>query len=148
MARYQGLKTRPPVFWPMLLTMHAGVCALTGRAVKALSLLDEAAQAGGMTPGNVMASDLCRLRAEMLLTLSPENMAEAESLLLRAVDIARNGQAALLELRAATSLGRLYERQGRVEAGRGVLQAAYEKMTEGFTTADVREAEAQLMAYS
>ena len=148
LVRYQVLKTRPPVFWPMLLSMHAGVCAQAGRASEALRLLDEAAAAGGMAPGNVMASDLCRWRAELLLQLSPEKVEEAEGWLRQALDIARKHEARLLELRAAMSLARLYEDQGRAQEGRQVLGEAYEKVTEGFTTADMKEAEALLQAFS
>jgi tetratricopeptide (TPR) repeat protein len=148
MARYQLLKTRPPVFWPMLLSIHAGVCGHTGRTEEGLGLLDEATDAGGMSPGNVMASDLCRLRGELLLALAPENMHEAESWLREALDIARSGEARLLELRAATSLARLYQQQGQVENGRRILEEAYRKITEGFGTADVREAQALLEALS
>ncbi len=148
MAGYQGLKTRPPVFWPMLLSLQVDVFRRTGRAAEALKLIDEAMEAGGGSPGNVLASDLCRLRAELLLELSPENLDEAESWLRKAIEIARDGDARLLGLRAATSLARLYERQGRSDEAREVVAPAYEKMTEGFTTADVREAEALLREYS
>ncbi len=141
---YQGLKSRPPVFWPMLLSLHVGVYGRIGKAAEGIALLDEATQAGGVNPGNVLASDLYRLRAELLLDLSKENADEAETCLGRALDIARQGGARLLELRAATSLGRLYERQGRRNEARAVLAKAYDTMTEGFTTADVKEAEALL----
>ncbi|MCG6957118.1 MAG: AAA family ATPase [Gemmatimonadetes bacterium] len=144
MAWYQGLKSRPPVFWPMLLSMHVGVCGQIGGATEGLALLDEATDAGGASPGNVLASDLHRLRAELLLDLSPENADEAESWLRQALDIARKGDARLLELRAATSLSRLYERQDRRDDARTVLTTAHAKMTEGFATADVRDAEALL----
>jgi predicted ATPase len=144
MDSYQGLKSRPPVFWPMLLSMYVGVCGRTGRAAEGLKLLDEAVEAGGAHPGNVLASDLYRLRAELLLQLSPDNSEEAESLLGQAIDVARSGEATLLELRAAIDLSRLYDGQGRSDEARGLLAAAHDKVTEGFTTADVREAEALL----
>ncbi len=144
MTRYQGLKSRPPVFWPMLLSMYVGICGQTNRLAEGLKLLDEATEAGGTSPGNVLASDLHRLKAELLLDLSPENANEAESWLRQALDIAREGDARLLELRAATTLSRLYERQDRRDEARTVLTTAHAKITEGFATADVKEAEALL----
>jgi hypothetical protein len=148
LARYQGLKTRPPVFWPMLVAIHAGACGQAGRAAEGLRLLEEAEQAGATGSGGVLLSDLCRLKADLLLQLSEENEAEAESWLRQALDIARSGEARLLELRAATRLSRLRERQGRTEEAREVLAEAYRKMTEGFATADVKEAEALLAEYA
>ncbi|MCG6988054.1 MAG: AAA family ATPase [Gemmatimonadetes bacterium] len=144
LAKYQGLKSRPPVFWPMLLSMHVGVCGQTGRGAEGLRLLDEATEAGGTNPGNVLASDLHRLRGELLLDISPERADEAESWLRQGLEVARGGDAALLELRAATTLSRLYQRQNRRDEARTVLATAHAKMTEGFETADVREAEALL----
>jgi len=141
---YQSLKSRPPVFWPMLLSLHVAVYGRIGKATEGLALLDEATEAGGTNPGNVLASDLHRQRAELLLALSEENAGEAESWLGRALDIAREGDARLLELRAATSLSRLYERQGRRDEARTVLATAHDKMTEGFATEDVKEAAALL----
>jgi tetratricopeptide (TPR) repeat protein len=148
MDSYQGLKSRPPVFWPMLLSMYVGVCGRTGRAAEGLKLLDEAVEAGGADPGNVLASDLYRLRAELLLELSPDNSEQAESWLRRALDVARTGEAPLLELRAAIDLSRLYDGQGRSDEARTVLAAAHGKVTEGFATADLRDAEALLRAYT
>lgn len=148
LARYQGLKTRPPVFWPMLLAIYVGACGRAGRPAEGLRLLDEAEEAGGAAAGNVLVSDLYRLRADLLLALSADNAAEAESWLGRAMDVARTGEARLLELRAATSLSRLYRQKGRTEEAREVIAAAYGKMTEGFATVDVREAEALLQEYS
>ena len=50
----------------------------------------------------------------------------------------------MLELRAAVSLSRLWKEQGKAEDGRRLLSDAYERLTEGFTTADMKEASALL----
>jgi predicted ATPase len=58
----------------------------------------------------------------------------------QALDIARSQHARSWELRAATSLARLWRRQGRRDAARQVLGEVYGWFTEGFDTADVQEA--------
>jgi predicted ATPase len=70
--------------------------------------------------------------------------AEAEECFCKAIDIARRQQAKALELRAVMSLARLWKRQGRREAARKMLTEIYSWFTEGFDTADLREAKALL----
>jgi predicted ATPase len=53
-------------------------------------------------------------------------------------------QAPMLQLRAALRLGRLWRDQGKTEPARKLLSDAYERLTEGFSTADLREAKALL----
>jgi predicted ATPase len=54
----------------------------------------------------------------------------------------------MVELQAAMRLSRLWQNQGKPEQARELLSAAYSKITEGFTTTDVKEAEALLAALS
>ncbi|MEJ2288735.1 MAG: hypothetical protein P8Y02_08850 [Deinococcales bacterium] len=115
-----------------------------GKPQEGLALLEQAM--GGVEPDarNVLLSDLCRLRAELVVAASPEETAEAEAWLQRARVIAEKADARLLALRAATSLARLHRQGSRLEETRQVLEAAHQRMTEGFATADVRDAEALL----
>jgi len=69
---------------------------------------------------------------------------EAEACFLKAIDIARQQQVKSLELRATTSLARLWQQQGRREEGRQMLAELYSWFTEGFDTADLQEAKALL----
>jgi hypothetical protein len=69
---------------------------------------------------------------------------EAEACFRSALDIARRPQAKSLELRAATSLSRLWQAQGRPEEARQSLAQVYGRVGEGFATADLREARALL----
>jgi predicted ATPase len=69
---------------------------------------------------------------------------EAETCLLQALEIARRQQAKSLELRAALSLSQLWQRQGKGDAGRGLLAETYAWFTEGFDTADLKQAKALL----
>jgi predicted ATPase len=69
---------------------------------------------------------------------------EAETYFRRALDIARQQQAKSLELRAALSLSRLWQRQGKRDEARQLLAPIYGWFTEGFDTADLQEAKALL----
>jgi predicted ATPase len=72
------------------------------------------------------------------------NDAEAQSCFERAITIARNQNAKSWELRATTSLARLLVRQSRREEARALLAAIYNWFTEGFDTADLKDAKALL----
>jgi predicted ATPase len=69
---------------------------------------------------------------------------EAERCFLKAIEIARRQQAKSLELRAATSLARLWQQQGKLHAAHNMLSAIYDWFTEGFATADLQEAKTLL----
>jgi predicted ATPase len=71
-------------------------------------------------------------------------LAEAETCFLQALDVARRQQAKSLELRAALSLSKLWQRQGKDDATRGLLIEMHGWFTEGFDTADLKEAKALL----
>jgi predicted ATPase len=64
----------------------------------------------------------------------------AETCFRQALSIARHQQAKSWELRTATSLARLWQRQGQRQEARDLLTPVYEWFTEGFDTADLREA--------
>lgn len=136
---YQELKT-PPVFWPLLLFIRAWVCGQAGKPAQGLTLIDEALNIVGTGSGNPLGAELSRLKGHLLLALSPENRAEAETWFQQALKIAQSRQARMLELRAASSLSQLWREQGKLERARPMLKNAYERMTEGFTTADLEEA--------
>jgi predicted ATPase len=144
MDLYQALKTRPPVFWPLLLFIQAGACGLAGRPEEGLALLDEAMDLTAQNYGAGLSSDLCRSKGELLLAVSPENAAEAEPWFRQALEMAQQGEAKMLELRAATSLCRVWQGRGQTEQGRRLLGDAYAKMTEGFATVDLQAARALL----
>jgi predicted ATPase len=70
--------------------------------------------------------------------------AEAEACFHKAIEIAHRKQAKSLELRAVMSLSRLWQRQGKREEARKMLAEVYGWFTEGFDTADLKEAKALL----
>ena len=146
---YRGLKT-PPVFWPMLLHLCAAAYGIASRSKEGLSLLSEAMAAASPTsssPQDLMP-ELLILKGDLLLALSSSNAAEAESLYQDALNNAQVVSAAMPELQAATRLSRLWKNQGKNEEARELLGAAYSKITEGFTTADLIEAKALLATLS
>jgi tetratricopeptide (TPR) repeat protein len=142
MATYQRLPT-PPVFWPLLLHLQASACGLAGYPADGLALLDEALViADG--PGHALLSEFLHLKGQLLLAQSPDSAADAESWFRRAVDSAAEVAAPMLQLRAALPLGTLWRKEGRTEEARQLLRPAYERLTEGFAIADLRDARALL----
>ena len=89
-------------------------------------------------------AELHRTRGDLLLARSARNINKAESAFLEALEVARGQEAKSLELRAATSLARLWgENKKRAEAHE-LLAPIYGWFTEGFDTADLKEAKALL----
>ena len=89
-------------------------------------------------------AELYRLQGELLLMQSIPDEQQAETCFRHALDVARHQGARSLELRAAMSLGRLWQRQGKTAPARQVLAEVYAWFTEGFDTADPKEAQALL----
>jgi adenylate cyclase len=140
---YRGLKT-PPVFWPLLLYLCAGAYGAASRPKEGLLLMKEAIEFETAGSAKALVSEFLILQGELLLSVSSANAAAAEACFRQAVEDARAGHAAMLELRAAMRLSRLWREQGKREEARNVLSTACEKMTEGFTTVDMKEARALL----
>jgi predicted ATPase len=80
----------------------------------------------------------------LLLQQAVPEPAQAEACFQHALTIARRQQAKSWELRAAMSLSRLWQRQGKRREARGLLAPIYGWFTEGFDTPDLREAKALL----
>ncbi len=80
--------------------------------------------------------------------LIPNPQTEAEACFLKAIEIARRQSAKSLELRAVTSLSRLWQQQGKQAKARKLLAEIYGWFTEGFNTKDLQEAKALLEALS
>jgi predicted ATPase len=87
---------------------------------------------------------LHRLRAEILLDRDAGALEEAQTLLRRALEIARGQEAKFYELRAATSLARLLRDQEQRDDARALLAPIYNWFTEGFDTQDLKDAKALL----
>src|SRR5262249_24936900 len=88
--------------------------------------------------------ELHRLKGELLLQVSADNHAEAETYFQHALSIAQNQSAKSWELRASTSLARLWQQQGKRQEAHDLLAPVYNWFTEGFDTGDLIEANAIL----
>jgi predicted ATPase len=82
--------------------------------------------------------------SECLVLIKENKPAESEAAFSQALDLAREQQAKSLELRVATSLARLWGEQGRRTEARELLAPVYSWFTEGFDTADLKDARALL----
>jgi predicted ATPase len=91
-------------------------------------------------------AEIHRLRGVLLLRQPGMPQAEAEAWLQRALDVAHRQEAKSLELRAAMSLSRLWQQQGKQAEARALLAPLYGWFTEGFDTADLQEAKGLLDA--
>jgi predicted ATPase len=89
-------------------------------------------------------AELHRLKGELLLVQNTSGATEAESCFREAIEIARRQQARSWELRATTSLARFLATQGRRGEARAMLAEIYGWFTEGFDTADLKDAKALL----
>ena len=89
-------------------------------------------------------AELHRLRAEILLDKDGDAVEEAETLFGQSIEIALRQEAKSFELRAATRLARLWQRQGKRDRARALLAPIYDWFTEGFDLRDLKDAKALL----
>ncbi len=111
-----------------------------GRFDAALGVHDEAFALGNTLGDHHVEAELHRLKGEALCGLTGANAAQAEVHFDKALSISRRQQAKSLELRAAMSLARLWQSQGKPGGAQHLLQAAYDGFTEGFDTPDLQDA--------
>src|SRR5215510_4537171 len=126
------------------LALLAKACWNLGQSEEGLRVVAEALAIGNSNGEGRWTAELYRLQGELLLTLASEYYAEAESCFQQALKVARRQQAKSWELRAAMSLARLWQRQGKRAEARELLAPIYGWFTEGFDTADLQEAKALL----
>jgi predicted ATPase len=124
-------------------TMLADISARLGHTDDGLQALAEAHTLMEQQEARWWEAEVCRLRGVLLLS-QPGTLAEAETWLQRALDVARFQEAKSLELRAAMSLSRLWQQQGKRAEAQALLAPIYGWFTEGFDTADLQEARALL----
>ena len=117
-----------------------------GQAEQGLSVLTEALAIVEKNELRGDEAELYRLKGELLLQQSQEQ--QAEECFHTALDIAKNQEAKSWELRAATSLARLWQGQGKTVEARELLTPVYNWFTEGFDTKDLQEAKVLLDALS
>jgi predicted ATPase len=134
------LATGAKVMQPYFLGLLAEAYGEDGHPEAGLNALDEALAVVDDTEARFFEAELYRLKGTLLLRQSVPDAAQAETCFRQALSIARHQQAKSWELRTATSLARLWQRQGQRQEARDLLTPVYEWFTEGFDTADLREA--------
>jgi predicted ATPase len=138
LAAYRATGARSLGHWFHALLAEA--CGRAGQVEEGLRALDEALEALQTAEDRFYEAEVYRLQGTLLLARSAEQHAEAETCLRQALDIARQQQARSLELRAATSLSRLWQQQDKRDEAHELLAPVYDWFTEGFDTADLQEA--------
>jgi tetratricopeptide (TPR) repeat protein len=129
-----------------LLALLAEALGKAGEAEEGLRMLAEGLALVEQHGERVHEAELYRLKGELLLALFRDNDTAAHACFQQALHVARRQQAKSLELRAAMSLGRLWQQQGKRDAARQLLAEVYGWFTEGFETADLQDARALLAA--
>jgi predicted ATPase len=129
---------------PLCLILLAEAAGYAGQVAEGLRLLAEALRAFEERGRGDMLTEVYRLQGELLQRQDVPDMAQAEACFQQALAIARRQQAKSWELRAATSLARLWQRQGKRAEAHELLAPVYGWFTEGFDTADLQEAKALL----
>jgi predicted ATPase/class 3 adenylate cyclase len=140
--RATGTEFQRPHFLSLLAEVHRSL----GQPEAGLTALSEALTLVEKTGERYYEAELHRLKGELLLQHAAPEVSHAEACFQQALDIARRQQAKSLELRAAMSLGRLWQQQGKRQEARALLAGVYHWFTEGFDTADLQEAKGLLEA--
>ncbi len=123
------------------------ICTALGREKRfdeGLSAIGESFQFIERTGQRYYEAELNRLQGELLLAQDPSNATRAEKSIRTAIEISRRQHAKSWELRATTSLARLLTKQRKRDHARKMLAEIYAWFTEGFDTADLRDAKTLL----
>ena len=135
--------TGVPLGRPYMLTLLAEAHGKLGHLDAGLSVLDEAAQLVQTTEAFVVAPQIDYVRAQLLMHRgTPSDLKQAEAHLHQVITTARRQTAITWELRASLALDRQWPQPGPHH--HSALKAVYRKFTEGFDTADLRQAAARL----
>jgi len=142
MCRSSGSVLELPHYLATLAETYRGA----GRIEEALQAAAEGLTCARETSARFNEAELLRIKGELLLVRAGPGAEGAERCFREALEIAARQSAKSLELRAAISLSRLLQRQGKREEARRLLAEVYAWFTEGFDTADLKDARALLDA--
>ena len=159
-------RAMPKGFTPLFFALLSEAYGQGEQPEVGLTLIDEALTAVNQTENRVREAEIYRLKGKLTLqkqwkgksgkskdtggkskvsnpqSLTPNPQAEAEACFLKAIEVARKQQAKSWELRATTSLARLWQSQGKQREAHAILSNVYNWFTEGFDTKDLQEAKA------
>ena len=139
-VRATGTEYTLPLFYAWL----GELCGKGGHVEEGLSALEEGVVMSEKNEDRFSLPEFHRVRGELLLARSARSKNEAEDAFKQAIKIAREQEAKSLELRAATSIARLWGEQRKRSEAHDLLAPLYGWFTEGFDTADLQEAKALL----
>ncbi len=138
---------------PYVLSLLAEGYARLGQVEAGLAVLQEGWEVMERTGDHAYQAEMSRLKGALLLAQESQKanvkgqmskVEEAETCFQQAIAVAQQQSAKSWELRAATSLARLWQQQGKRAKVRDLLAPVYEWFTEGFDTADLKDAKALL----
>jgi predicted ATPase len=145
LARARARK-KPTVMMAYYLTLLADACARTGDQREGLAILADAFEMMEIADERLWEAELHRLKGELLLKDDSTERTRAERSFRQGIAVARRQEARLLELRASTSLARLWHDRGKTSDARDLLAPIYAWFEEGFDAADLKDAKALLDA--
>ncbi len=134
--RATGAETWRPYF----LVLLAEAYGMLGQPETGLAVLAEALTLADTMGARWFTAELHRLKGALLLQQNSDNQAGAETCFQHAISIAQNQSAKSWELRAARSLSKLWQQQGKRQEAYDLLAPIYGWFTEGFDTADLKDA--------
>jgi predicted ATPase len=139
-ASATGNRLAPSHFFPVLAEAYGAL----GQVDAGVSIVAEALESVEQTGVRWYEAETYRIKGTLLLHQAVPDVAQAETCFQQALNVACHQEAKSWELRAATSLARLWQSQGKRQDAYDLLAPVYEWFTEGFNTADLREAKGLL----
>ena len=141
---FRGFSQNTSLMSPIFLASLAEAHGRVGEIETALEKIADALALIEISGERHREAELYRLKGELLHKRDDPNPAEAEACFRHAIEVARRQEAKMFELRATMSLARLLAGQGRPDEAHAMLAEIYNWFTEGFDTADLKEAKALL----
>lgn len=138
LAEIQATGTRRHI--PLHLVLLAEVHGRLGQATTGLNVIDEALAQVESTDERWWEAEIHRVKGELLMSLASENVIEAEACFQRAIAVSRSQRAKSLELRAGTSLARLWLKNGRRDEAAALLAPICGWFREKSASADTQDA--------
>jgi class 3 adenylate cyclase/DNA-binding response OmpR family regulator/predicted ATPase len=129
---------------PIFLTLEAEAYAKASCGDAALKLIEEALAISEETGERWAMAEVLRVKARLLQAVGRAEVGEIETILINSLEMARAQQGRCWELRTSCDLARFWQSQGRGKKALKLLQSAYDQFSEGFDTADLRNAKALL----
>jgi predicted ATPase len=128
------------LYEPYFLGLQAEAHGRSGAVEEGLDLVAKALDCANATGERWFEAELHRMGGELLLRLPRPDLAAAEARLRQAAAVARQQGARMWELRAATSLARLWREQGQISEAHDLLAPLYGQFSEGLETSDLQTA--------